>query len=454
VEVQGDGMDPARGVGPPVRTSLSFAEYFFSEFMERMRASGGAGEKPGPRQSINMHRLLLSRFMRRGRITYYDLAEIATVTSKPSSQPLARRIAWDIIRVPEAFEDGVEAPTKTLHRPYDGAPSPKRAPHTQSHGKAPYDRTPYTQSQQTARRKEGEGKKPQEAAEHRSRLSKRFVRRILDFFRQIAQSIEDRIRGSDKKVEGRGLESLAPLIEETSSEVGSPEGAGEEETGGAEILDTCSIGLLPGPGEDNLLKLYSMLESDAGMRSRLRKILRRRLMEIGLELESVSCRPGYRLRPFEAGEDPTLIDEERSLEHIFVDLGKRAEEVEYRDFLMKKRTTKPKTVIFLQDISNSMYEEHEKAKSIQYSVLALIPLMYALRRIRYGLALFESNTHVMKDLFETRDEAQLADTLLYFATSHPDEVRKRFWNGEYNGQMCQLFCWGGNSPKHESEVGG
>lgn len=375
---------------------LFFSEDFFSEFVEKMRLAVDAYDKPSPRQSVHMHRLLLYRLMKEGRIKYEDLVEIATVTSRPRVQPLAERVAWDIIRYRNYPEGGAR-----------GAP---------------------TYSRNIIRQIEGIGDEPREENKPSVRPANRLETRIFDLLSQIGRGL------------GRGFSGKNTGGKPSK---GEPSDVSEAWVDGN--LDPAAIGLLPGLGEDKLMKMYlEALESGVGMRSGLREILKKRLMAIGREFEDISCLPRRVLRPFEDGEDPDLIDEERSLEQIFIDLGKTVEDVEYGDFLMMKRIMKPKTVIFLQDVSNSMYKEfYEKTRSIQYTVLALISLIHALPRVKYGLALFESDTHVLKDLAWTEGNGHLVDTLLYLATSPMDEIWKGFWRKRKRGQRF----FGGTSPK-------
>jgi hypothetical protein len=166
-----------------------------------------------------------------------------------------------------------------------------------------------------------------------------------------------------------------------------------------------------------------------------------RLMNIGLEFDNIGSKPRYIIRPFEIGDDPSFIDEIKSFENIFVDLGKTVEKIEYNDFLIRKKVMRPKTVIFLQDISNSMYVRHDMTRSINKTVLALLPLMHALRGLKFGLAFFESNTHIVKELFDEKDEDQLLSTLLFLATASEVELWKDFWSKKKDQRI-----YGGTAP--------
>ena len=180
-----------------------------------------------------------------------------------------------------------------------------------------------------------------------------------------------------------------------------------------------------GPGDDELLKVAVRKykgRRDELSRRRLAEYLKRKLLKLGREFQQsteVSRRP--LLRPFERGDDPDDIDEERSLENIF-DQGKSMEEVSYRDFLIRKRNRKKKAIIFILDISNTMFYELEGLTSIHYSVLSLVPLLWSLRKEKYGLFFYESNSHIQKDLHEEGDVESVIDNLLLLVTSTTGDV--------------------------------
>ena len=196
-----------------------------------------------------------------------------------------------------------------------------------------------------------------------------------------------------------------------------------------------------GPGENELLKAYMRIinKSEDEKRRILAQTLREMLLNMGVRFERMESLFNPILSPFEPGEDPEQIDEDRSLENI-LEQGLKIEEIRYQDFLMRKKQKRKKTVIYIQDISNTMFYELEGLNSIHYSILSLIPLMWALRRERYGLVLFESNSHILKDLFEYKDETQLIDILLMQVTSTSTEVEKNF------GETKASQFWGGTVP--------
>jgi hypothetical protein len=199
-----------------------------------------------------------------------------------------------------------------------------------------------------------------------------------------------------------------------------------------------------GPGDDELLKVAVRKykgKRDELSRRRLTEYLKRKLLKLGREFQQsteISRRP--LLRPFEQGDDPEDIEEERSLENIF-DKGKSMDEVSYRDFLIRKRNRKKKAIVFILDISNTMFYELEGLTSIHYSVLSLVPLLWSLRQERYGLIFYESNSHVQKDLHEEGDIDPVIDNLLFLLTSTTGDVERSI-RGTRGAQT-----WGGTVPR-------
>jgi hypothetical protein len=199
-----------------------------------------------------------------------------------------------------------------------------------------------------------------------------------------------------------------------------------------------------GPGDDELLKVAVRKykgRRDELSRRRLAEYLKRKLLKLGREFQQstdMSRKPI--LRPYEQGDDPDDIDEERSLENIF-DQGKSMEEVSYRDFLIRKKNKKKKAIIFILDISNTMFYELDGLTSIHYSVLSLVPLLWSLRQEKYGVIFYESNSHIQKDLDEERDADPVIDNLLLLVTSTTGDVERSI-RGTRGTQT-----WGGTVPR-------
>jgi hypothetical protein len=117
------------------------------------------------------------------------------------------------------------------------------------------------------------------------------------------------------------------------------------------------------------------------------------------------------------------------------------EEVSYRDFLIRKRNKKKKAIVFILDISNTMFYELEGLTSIHYSVLSLVPLLWSLRQEKYGLIFYESNSHIQKYLHEEGDIDTILDNLLLLVTSTTGDVERSI-RGTRGAQT-----WGGTVPR-------
>ena len=389
-----------------LRVPYSFSEDFVLDFTEKMRLTTDAYEMPSPRQSIYMHKLLCARFMNKGQLTYQDFIEIATVTSKTKTQQMARSIAWQICRFTHKLPPANQNFLRMV--PIFGS---------ESGASTELGRTGLPQKMSMG--KENGEEKNDNVLGKQEMLRNSIIQRMMEVAKKYILRTGNRFFGYNKNDELSDIFKIEQVNE---------------------IFDLDSIGFFPGRGEDQIIKFF--LEADNEVQSKLKGPIKSRLKNIGLEFESIGRKPRYSLKPFEVGDDPALIDVERSIENIFVDLGKTAEDIVYNDFLMRQKVMRPKTVIFLQDISNSMYIEYGKTRSISYTMLALIPLIHALRRLRYGLALFESNTHVIKDLYSTKSEDNIIDTLLFLGTSPADEIWKRLWMRRESGEKT----WGGTSP--------
>ena len=338
---------------------LSYSGYFIPEFIYRMRRHRDCVEKPSPRQSIVIYKLLMLAFMKHGSLDFQDLVNAAVISSRVDNQGIAEKIAVDILldlneeRI--LSDSGERSPISIL--------------------------TPKTE--------------------------------------EVVRLVE----------EGRSAPKDYEAMWDASVQLFK------------EYVNAPDLGV--GPGEDELIQsLARSMRKSADEESRriLAELLREMLLRLAREFErrSESIHNPV-LRPFEYGEDPELIDEEGSLENLF-DQGKRVEEIRYDDFLMRKKQRKRKTIVYVQDISNTMFYDLEGLTSISYSLLALIPLLWALRRERYGLVVYESNGHVLKDLSEQRDEEELLNILLALVTSSTTEAERIF------GKTRSSQFWGGTVP--------
>lgn len=198
-----------------------------------------------------------------------------------------------------------------------------------------------------------------------------------------------------------------------------------------------------GPGEDEIVKtgVKAMKNSKSEeTRKILADLLKERLLKLGREFERREAWEKQRsVTPFQQGEDPDLIEEERSLENI-LDLGRSIDEIRYDDFMMRQRDRQKRTIIYILDISNTMFYDLEGINSISYSILSMVPLMWGLRREKYGLCLYESNSHIVKDLYEEINIMPALEDLISMVTMTTTEMEKRFSGG------LSKMTWGGTVP--------
>ena len=335
---------------------FSITLFFIPEFVTRMRRSSECVEKPSSRQSITMSKLLLPAYLRKGYLSFEDLVDVAVLTSRVENQPLAERVAQEILL--ESAEEADKPPCQ------DG------------------------------------GEEPQLQFEKGAEVSSREAE---------PQEFEP------------SYESNVDVLRELSN---NPD-----------------IGV--GPGEDALLESdlgAVQLEVNEKTRRRLREIIKEILLRLGREYERrLDNSRVVNVKPYEPFEDPDLIDEDRSLENI-LDQGRRIESIRYDDFLMREMERKKRTIIYVQDISNTMFYSLRGINSIQFSILCLVPLLYALRRENYGLVLYESNSHVLKSLGDEADYERLMDLLIGLLGSTTTDVERGLM-GSSGG-----YTWGGTVP--------
>jgi hypothetical protein len=87
-----------------------------------------------------------------------------------------------------------------------------------------------------------------------------------------------------------------------------------------------------------------------------------------------------------------------------------------------------------------MFYDLEGINSISYSVLSMVPLMWGLRREKFGLCLYESNTHIVKDLYEEINIIPIMEDLIDMLKCTTTEMEKKYCGGLTN------MTWGGTVP--------
>ncbi len=339
-----------------------YANYFIPEFIQRMRKSREVIEKPSPRQSINIGKILLPGYMRNGCLTFTDLLRAAVITSQVDNQKMAEKIALDILTNINEYEE-----------------------------------------------------EPQDEMDGDQLLSLLSKKSQEVYVTPHAKGLEQNIVNDNPSITGPDQFK--------------------------KLSNKPDIGV--GPGDDRILKFGAKTfkeERDEKMRKLLAHLLKERLMKLGRELERKDDWSRIAsVRPFQPGEDTDSIDEDRSLENI-IDLGRKLDEIRPEDFMMLKRKKKNRSIVYIQDISNTMFYDFEGINSVNYSILSLIPLMWGLRNDKWGLILYESNSHVIKDLTDEMDLEPVLEQLLDMITMTTTQMEFRF-RGTVEGST-----WGGTVP--------
>ena len=70
---------------------------FAVEFIHRLRNHPDIIQIPSSRQVLSIPRLTLGRYYRKGKISSKDFIEIATFSSVPANQTLARKVAFEVL---------------------------------------------------------------------------------------------------------------------------------------------------------------------------------------------------------------------------------------------------------------------------------------------------------------------------------------------------------------------
>ena len=205
-----------------------------------------------------------------------------------------------------------------------------------------------------------------------------------------------------------------------------------------------------GPGEDEIIKTgikYIKDLRNKEAREVLMELLKEKLLKLGREFErKEDFNKSRNLVPYQPGEDTDLIDEERSLENI-LDLGRAIDDIRWDDFLMRQRQKQKRHIVFILDISNTMFYDLEGINSISYSIMSMVPLLWGLKREKYGLCFYESNTHIVKDFYDEVNVNPILEDLVSMMFLTTTEMEKRYSHG------FTSMTWGGTLPGKSLEWG-
>lgn len=169
-----------------------------------------------------------------------------------------------------------------------------------------------------------------------------------------------------------------------------------------------------GPGENLLMQWYeSGGELTGEMREVIKQTVKRVVIEMGKKKASsligsseAGPIPDGTHVPYILGDDPDTIDLEETVNNI-LSKGKSIEQASVDDMIARKTVSGRRTVTFLIDTSGSMH-----GAPLAGAVLATSMLLHAFSRDELGVAIFESNTHVMCEVDTKVDIDTLMDTVL------------------------------------------
>jgi len=187
-----------------------------------------------------------------------------------------------------------------------------------------------------------------------------------------------------------------------------------QQIGGKEGQDKMIACLSAGSGE-NLLKQWFMhrknLPDDA--KQKVKELAKKMLIELGiyysrarLGSSTTGPIPINIVRPYTIGDDFENIDLEETIFNL-LEKGKELDHIDYDDFYVYETAKGLRSACFELDISGSM-----SGDKLAYMSICVTMLCYGMRKDELGIAFFESNTHVLKELDKKVDMEKLADDLL------------------------------------------
>ena len=189
---------------------------------------------------------------------------------------------------------------------------------------------------------------------------------------------------------------------------------GAQQIGGKEAQDKMISCLSAGSGE-NLLKQWFMHREKLPMnaKQKVKELAKKVLIELGiyysrarLGSSTTGPIPINIVRPYSIGDDFENIDLEETINNI-LEKGKKLDHIKYDDFFVFETAKGLRTACFELDVSGSMTGE-----KLAYMSICVTMLCYGMRKDELGIAFFESDTHVLKDLNQKIDLEKLADDLL------------------------------------------
>lgn len=124
------------------------------------------------------------------------------------------------------------------------------------------------------------------------------------------------------------------------------------------------------------------------------------------------------IRPYEIGDPFEDVDLESTIFNL-LEKGKNIKHVTYDDFFVFISSSGLRSVCIEMDISESMTGE-----KLAYMAICVTMLVYGMKKDNLGIALFEKDTHILKEINQKTDLEELADNLLGMKTRGTTFVQK------------------------------
>ena len=124
------------------------------------------------------------------------------------------------------------------------------------------------------------------------------------------------------------------------------------------------------------------------------------------------------VRPYQIGDPFEDVDLESTIFNL-LEKGKNIKHVTYDDFFVFISSSGLRSVCIEMDISESMTGE-----KLAYMAICVTMLVYGMKKDDLGIALFEKDTHILKEVNQKTDLEELADRLLGMKTRGTTFVQK------------------------------
>ncbi|NHJ21940.1 MAG: VWA domain-containing protein [Candidatus Lokiarchaeota archaeon] len=187
-----------------------------------------------------------------------------------------------------------------------------------------------------------------------------------------------------------------------------------QKVGGKEGQNKVISCLSAGSGE-NLLKQWFIHRNELPeqAKAKVKEIAKKMLIDLGIYYSrarlgsaTTGTIPINVVRPYTIGDDFENIDLEETIFNL-LEKGKKLDHINYDDFYVYETAKGLRSFCFELDISGSMSGE-----KLAYMAICVTMLVYGMRKDEIGVAFFESDTHVLKNLSEKVEMEKFADELL------------------------------------------